>query len=78
MGKYLDALDPQTREAAKLVARDQQDKLAQKHPDMAKIALLPTIIEAAAESIAKSVTERGGLEDLLKLARATRTHTASQ
>jgi hypothetical protein len=70
MGQHLEALDPQAREAARLVARDQQDRLAQKHPDLAELALLPTAIEAAAETTAQRLTERGGLGDLLKLAQA--------
>ena len=78
MGKYLDALGSEAREAANLVARHQQEKLAHDYPGTADIALSARSILATAESIAKTVTERGCLEDLLNLAESIRTHKATQ
>ena len=78
MGRYLDALGSQEREAANLVARHQQEKLARDYPGIADVVLSARSILAIAESIAKTVTERDCLKDLLSLAESIRTHKASQ
>ena len=69
MAKYLEALAPETRDAAMLVARDHQERLAQgQRPELTQITLSPLAIEVIAESIAQNATERCAREDLLSLA----------
>lgn len=73
MGEYLEALDHEMREAAMLVARDYQERLAQgQRPELMQITLSPLTIEVIAESIAQTATERCAREDLLSLARDIR------
>jgi len=70
MGDKFEALESEVRDAVNWMARRHMEDFAQRHPDLATVALAPSMIEAVQEDIAK----RDNLEDVVARHRLGLTH----